>query len=179
MSLALAGNSALIPGLHTRIPGIARIKLWQKKRGKRGEGARSLLMYPQRKGALSNVAGWALCYKPVACSIPDELSGFSNWPNPSSCSITQPQTEMSTSNMPGRDTVRPTCKSSWWWPVKAETCSGRGIKYNKRLEQLLRKTVFLITLITSLPSVRRLSRKCGSLDVSKTLRASAGAASFS
>jgi hypothetical protein len=30
--------------------------------------------------------------------------------------------------------------------MKAETCSGRGIKCNKRLEQLLRRTVFLDNL---------------------------------
>jgi hypothetical protein len=34
------------------------------------------------------------------------------------------------------------CVFHWWWPVKAETYSGRGIKYNKRLEQLLWRKVF-------------------------------------
>jgi hypothetical protein len=38
-------------------------------------------------------------------SIPDELTGFFNWPNPSSRTMalgsTQPLTEMSTRNLPG------------------------------------------------------------------------------
>jgi hypothetical protein len=41
----------------------------------------------------------------VAGSIPDEVIGFLNWPNPSSRTIalgsTQPLTEMSTRNLPG------------------------------------------------------------------------------
>jgi hypothetical protein len=41
----------------------------------------------------------------VAGSIPDEVIGFFNWPNPSSCTMslgsTQPLTEMSTRNLPG------------------------------------------------------------------------------
>jgi hypothetical protein len=41
----------------------------------------------------------------VACSIPYEVTGFSNWPNPSSRNMvlgsTQPITEMSTRNIPG------------------------------------------------------------------------------
>jgi hypothetical protein len=41
----------------------------------------------------------------VAGSIPDELIGFFNWPNPSSSTMalgsTQPLTEMSTRNLPG------------------------------------------------------------------------------
>jgi hypothetical protein len=48
----------------------------------------------------------ALCYKPEGPgSIPDEVIGFFNWPNPSSCAMalgsTQPLTEMSTRNLPG------------------------------------------------------------------------------
>jgi hypothetical protein len=39
--------------------------------------------------------------------------------------------------------------SAWWWPVRAETCIGRGIKYNKRLEQLLRRTGFPDNLDTT------------------------------
>jgi hypothetical protein len=43
----------------------------------------------------------ALCYKPG--SIPDEVTGFFNWPNPSSRNMalesTQPLTEMSTRNL--------------------------------------------------------------------------------
>jgi hypothetical protein len=42
----------------------------------------------------------------VAVSIPDEVIGFFNWPNPSSRTMalgsTQPLTEMSTRNLPGR-----------------------------------------------------------------------------
>jgi hypothetical protein len=44
----------------------------------------------------------ALCYKPkgVAGSIPDEVTGFFNWPNPNSSTVvlglTQPLAEMST-----------------------------------------------------------------------------------
>jgi hypothetical protein len=41
----------------------------------------------------------------AAGSIPDEVIGFFNWPNPSSCimalGLTQPLTEMSTSDLPG------------------------------------------------------------------------------
>jgi hypothetical protein len=41
----------------------------------------------------------------VAGSIPDEVIGFFNWPNPSSRTMalgsTQPLTEMSTKNLPG------------------------------------------------------------------------------
>jgi hypothetical protein len=41
----------------------------------------------------------------VAVSIPDEIIGFFNLSNPSSCSMalgsTQPLTEMSTTNVPG------------------------------------------------------------------------------
>jgi hypothetical protein len=41
----------------------------------------------------------------VAGSIPDEVIGFFNWPNPSSRNMalgsTQPLTEMSTKNLPG------------------------------------------------------------------------------
>jgi hypothetical protein len=41
----------------------------------------------------------------VACSIPDEIIGFFNRPNPSSRTValgpTQPLTEMSTKNIPG------------------------------------------------------------------------------
>jgi hypothetical protein len=41
----------------------------------------------------------------VAGSIPDEVTGFFNWPNPSTCAValgpTQPLTEMSTRNIPG------------------------------------------------------------------------------
>jgi hypothetical protein len=41
----------------------------------------------------------------VAGSIPDEVTGFFNWPNPSSLIMvlgsTQPLTEMSTGNLPG------------------------------------------------------------------------------
>jgi hypothetical protein len=41
----------------------------------------------------------------VPGSIPDEVIGFFNWPNPSSCTmalgLTQPLTEMSTRNLPG------------------------------------------------------------------------------
>jgi hypothetical protein len=40
--------------------------------------------------------------------------------------------------------------STWWWSERDETCNGRGIKYNKHLEQLLRRTVFMITLINLL-----------------------------
>jgi hypothetical protein len=41
----------------------------------------------------------------VTGSIPDEITGFFNWPNPSSRTMalgsTQPLTEMSTRNLPG------------------------------------------------------------------------------
>jgi hypothetical protein len=70
----------------------------------------------------------------VAGSIPDEVIGFFNWPNPSSRTMalgsTQPLTEMSTRNLLGGE-GRPAREAD------------------------------------NLTAVSRLSRKCGSLDVSQ------------
>jgi hypothetical protein len=69
----------------------------------------------------------------VMFSIPDEVTRFLNWPNPSSRTMalrsTQPLTEMSIRNLPGGK-GRPKCKDD-----------------------------------NLPPSVCRLSRKCGSLDI--------------
>jgi hypothetical protein len=50
----------------------------------------------------------------VADLIPDQVTGFLSWPNPSSCVMamgsTQPVTEMSTRNLPGGK-VRPARKA--------------------------------------------------------------------
>jgi hypothetical protein len=50
----------------------------------------------------------------VACSFPDEVTGFFNWPNPSSCTTelgsTQPLTELSTRKLPEGE-VWPVCKA--------------------------------------------------------------------
>jgi hypothetical protein len=54
-------------------------------------------------GAYGSVVGWGTIVQ--AGLIPDEVIGFFNWPNPSSCTMalrsTQPLTEMSTRNFPG------------------------------------------------------------------------------
>jgi hypothetical protein len=58
-------------------------------------------------GARGSVVGWGTMLQAwrVAVSIPDEVTGFLNWPNPSSRTMalrsTQPLTEMSTRNLPG------------------------------------------------------------------------------
>jgi hypothetical protein len=46
----------------------------------------------------------------VAGSIPDEVTGFFNLPNPSSLTMTQPLTEMGTSNL-SADKGRPAPKA--------------------------------------------------------------------
>jgi hypothetical protein len=81
---------------------------------------------------------WLLHYatsRQVAGSIPDEVIGFFNWPNPSSrtmaLGLSQPLTEMSIRNLPD-----------------GKERSG------------------VVRLRTLLPSVSRLSSRCGSLDVS-------------
>jgi hypothetical protein len=48
---------------------------------------------------------YSLTSRKVAVSIPEEITGFFNWPNPSSRPMTlgstQPLTEVSTRNLPG------------------------------------------------------------------------------
>jgi hypothetical protein len=76
----------------------------------------------------------ALCYKPKSRGFdPDEVIGFSNWPNPSSRTMalgsTQPLTEMSTRNFPGgkwrtarkADNLTSICKTVVWKNVRAST----------------------------------------------------------
>jgi hypothetical protein len=58
---------------------------------------------------LSTTTNWNIFTDKVAGSIPDEVAGFFNWPNPSRGTMalesTQPLTEMSTRYLPG-DKVR-------------------------------------------------------------------------
>jgi hypothetical protein len=58
-------------------------------------------------GARDSIVGWGTKYdtgRKVAVSIPDEVIGFFNWPNPSGCTAalgsTKHLTEMSTKNIP-------------------------------------------------------------------------------
>jgi hypothetical protein len=55
------------------------------------------------RGSVVGLRHYAINRK-VACSNPDEVTGFLNWPNPSSLNkalvSTQPPTEMSTRNIP-------------------------------------------------------------------------------
>jgi hypothetical protein len=62
--------------------------------------------YDHRAGrARVSVVDWGTTSRKVADSIPDEIVGFFNWPNPSSrimaLSSTQSLTEMSIRNLPG------------------------------------------------------------------------------
>jgi hypothetical protein len=66
--------------------------------------------------ARGNAVGWRTMLQAGRSrrSIPDEIIGYFNWPNPSSCTMamvsTQPLTEMSTTSLPG-GTERPACKA--------------------------------------------------------------------
>jgi hypothetical protein len=69
---------------------------------------KSLGMKINKQTYNSGARGWLRHYatsRKVAGSIPDEVAGFFNWPNPSSRTMapgsTQPLTEMSTRNLPG------------------------------------------------------------------------------